>query len=130
MSIERFVTSAERKTTVIGNSRSLKIMRDDSWSQIANVLAANRVFTFLDFLSCVLSPRSCALVRRIRSRRALCSAADVDGAEAQDYVAAGGGAAEAEHRAETGEQEHLVELVAQVEAARTGQNLVADHLAV
>jgi hypothetical protein len=66
MSIERFATSAERKTAFIGNSRSLTITRDDSWSQIANVLAANRVFAFLDFLSCVLSQR--ALLRVVFSR--------------------------------------------------------------
>ena len=39
-------------------------------------------------------------------------AADAHGAEAQDYVASGRGAAEAQHWAETREQEHLVELMA------------------
>jgi hypothetical protein len=58
MSIERFATSVEGKTTVIGNSRSITITRDDNWLQIANVLAANRVFAFLDLLSCVSSQRA------------------------------------------------------------------------
>src|SRR6266403_4950855 len=57
-------------------------------------------------------------------------AADADGAEAQDYVAAGDGAAEALHRTESREKEHLIELMAQVHAVRAGNNLVADHLAV
>src|SRR6266403_2951263 len=57
-------------------------------------------------------------------------AADADGAEAEDYVAAGDGAAEALHGAEAREKEHLIELMAQVHAVRAGNNLVADHLTV
>src|SRR6266403_238106 len=57
-------------------------------------------------------------------------AADADGAEAQDYVAAGDGAAEALHGTEAREQEHLIELMAQIHAVRAGNDLVADHLAV
>ena len=57
-------------------------------------------------------------------------AANADGAEAQDYVATGDGAAETLHGAEAGEQEHLIELMAQVDAVWAGNNLVADHLAV
>ena len=57
-------------------------------------------------------------------------AADVDGAEAKDHVTAGGGPAEAKHGAETGEKQHLVELVAQVNAVRAGEDLVADHASV
>ena len=45
-------------------------------------------------------------------------------------MAAGSGAAEAEHRAEAREQQHLVELMTEIGAARAGQNLVGGHLAV
>lgn len=38
-------------------------------------------------------------------------AADVDGAEAQDYVATRGGTTEAKHRTEAREDQHLVELM-------------------
>ncbi len=58
------------------------------------------------------------------------SAADVDRAEAEDDVAAGGGPAEAEHRTEAGEEQHLIELVPKIRASGTRQNLIADHLAV
>src|SRR5271163_2511338 len=56
--------------------------------------------------------------------------ADMHGAEAEDHVAAGGGMAEAEHRSEAREKQHLVKLVAERRAARAGENLVVDHLAV
>src|SRR5258706_4864682 len=57
-------------------------------------------------------------------------ASDADGAEAQNYVAAGGGAAETHHGTEAREQEHLIELMAEVDALGAGDNLVGDHLAV
>src|SRR5580692_6122760 len=57
-------------------------------------------------------------------------AADADGAEAQDDVAARGGPAKTHHRAETREKQHLVKLVPQVSAVGTGENLVAGHLPV
>src|SRR4051812_35452581 len=60
----------------------------------------------------------------------LFSAADVNGAEAEDDVAAGGGPAEAEHGTEAGEEQHLIELVPKIRASGTRQNLIANHLAV
>src|SRR5580692_340440 len=57
-------------------------------------------------------------------------AADTNGAEAEDDVAAGSGPAEAHHRAKAGEKKHLVELMAQIRAVRTSENLVTGHLAV
>src|ERR1700730_12355537 len=45
-------------------------------------------------------------------------------------MAAGGRAAEAQHRAEAGEEQHLIKLMAQIGARWTGKDLVADHLAV
>jgi len=57
-------------------------------------------------------------------------AANANGAEAEDHVATRCWAAKAHHRTETREEQHLIELVAQVETLRPGQNLVRDHLAV
>ena len=45
-------------------------------------------------------------------------------------MAAGGGPAEAQHRTEAREEQHLIELMTQIHASWTGENLVANHLAV
>jgi hypothetical protein len=68
----------------------------------------------------VPSPR--ALPREIRL------AADADGAEAQDDVAAGSGPAKAGHRVEAREEQHLIELVLHFAGSWTGENLVVQHL--
>src|SRR6516165_12021544 len=52
----------------------------------------------------------------------------VHGTEAQHYVTAGSRSAEAEHRAEAGENEHLVELMTQVRSVGTGDDVVIHHL--
>src|SRR5262245_60492279 len=57
-------------------------------------------------------------------------AANANGAEAEDHVATRRRAAEAHHWAKAREEQHLIELVAQVETLRPGQDLVSDHLAV
>ncbi len=58
-----------------------------------------------------------------------CLTAYAHGAEAEDYVTAICGAAKAEHRAETGKHQDLVELVARFRRRRTGKNLVTLKLA-
>ena len=57
-------------------------------------------------------------------------AANADGAEAEDHVAAGSWPAEAHHWTEARKEQHLIELVPQIEALWSGQNLIGDHLAV
>src|SRR5882762_567275 len=54
--------------------------------------------------------------------------ADVHGAKAENYVAAGSGTAEAQHGAEAREEQHLIELAAQLRIARTRKNLIVGHL--
>src|SRR5713226_2633822 len=57
-------------------------------------------------------------------------AADADGAEAENHMAPGSGTPEAEHRAETREEQHLIELAPELRAARAGDNLVVGHVAL
>src|SRR5436190_5365756 len=57
------------------------------------------------------------------------SAANANGAEAQHHVATSGGTAEAEHRAETRKEQHLIQLPAKVRARGAGQNLIIRHVA-
>ena len=57
-------------------------------------------------------------------------AVDPHGAEAEHHVAAGSGASKAEHGAEAGEEQHLIKLVAQIDAVRAGEDLIVDHLAL
>src|SRR5262249_61333669 len=57
-------------------------------------------------------------------------AADADGAEAENHVAAGNLAPEALHRSKAGEEQHFVELMLHVLGTRTGNNLIVDHAAV
>src|SRR5713226_6311260 len=57
-------------------------------------------------------------------------AADTDGAEAENDVAAAGGPAETHHGTEAGKDEHLVELVTKIGAARARENLIVNHLAL
>src|SRR5437588_166278 len=57
------------------------------------------------------------------------SAANADRAEAHHHVSAGRGPAEAEHRAEAREQQHLIQLVAQFRAGWTRENLIIGHVA-
>src|SRR5258708_3229244 len=58
------------------------------------------------------------------------SAADADGAEAENHVAAGSGTAEAQHGAEAGEEQHLVELALEFQAVWAGENLIVGHVAL
>src|SRR5208282_632946 len=57
-------------------------------------------------------------------------AANAYRAEAEDDVAAGGGPTKTHHRAEAGEEQHLLELMTQIGAVRSSKNLVIGHLAM
>ena len=51
----------------------------------------------------------------------------MNGAEAKDDVASRGGATKTKHGTETREEEHLVQLVAQVLAVGASEDLIAGH---
>src|SRR5579885_1284684 len=56
--------------------------------------------------------------------------ADMHSAEAEDDVPPGSRPPEAHHRTEAREEQHLIELMAEVRAIRSRDNLVVGHLAV
>ncbi len=58
------------------------------------------------------------------------SAADADGAEAENHVAAGCGTAKTQHGAEPREEQQLVKMTPKLRIRRPGENLVVGHLAV
>src|SRR5256884_1398504 len=51
-----------------------------------------------------------------------------DGTEAQHHMPPGGRPAEAEHRAEAREEQHLIQMVTQFQARGTGENLIIGHV--
>src|SRR2546429_5438243 len=50
-----------------------------------------------------------------------------DGTEAQHHMPPGGRPAEAEHRAEAREEQHLIQMVTQFQARGTGENLRSEE---
>src|SRR5208282_2988231 len=56
-------------------------------------------------------------------------AANVHSAEVENDMAAGGGPAKTQHRAETREKKNLVELMAQRRTRGAGKNFIVHHLA-
>jgi len=57
-------------------------------------------------------------------------AADVNGAEVQDHMAAGSRPTKAQHRTEPREKQHLIEVMADRRRIGTLNNVVSGHLAI
>src|SRR6266567_8855828 len=58
------------------------------------------------------------------------SAADADGAETENHVAAGPRTAKTQHGTEAREKQHLVKLAPEFQAVRAGENLIVGHVAL
>jgi len=67
-------------------------------------------------------------LHKLRPRLRPLLAADVDGAEAQDYVSAGGGPAEAQHWAEAREQKRAIQLAVRLLVVRAIDYFISNHL--